>query len=901
MKSLRRFFTRLCNLLGISLPFVATRHARILSEIEGSLAADSDTRLREEIDHHIASQTAENIRAGMSPAEARRQAKLKFGPVESMKQDYRAERGLPFLDTLLQDLRYAVRIFRLNPAFFLFAVAVLALGIGANTAIFTVAYNILLRPLPFRDAGRLVMVWEEASAYGFPQNTPAPGNYAAWITQNNVFTDVAALHAHRFTLTGHLEPQQFVGAEITANMFPLLGVEAALGHNILLSEDQPGANHVVILSHGVWMGNFGGDPQIIGKRIQLDDFATTIIGVMPRNFIFPDRQTEVWTPMRFTDKDLADHGSHYLHVIARLKPGVSLRAANADLAVVAQHLTQQFPDTNTKVGAYAVPLRNRLTGSSRVAAIILLGAVGFVLLIACANVANLLLARAAGRQKEMAMRAALGAGRARVIRQLLTESVLLSAIAGSAGLLLAIAATPLLADLVPSGLAPINGSGINAEVLAFLVGVSVLCGIVFGIAPALRVSRVDLAAAIKQSGAQSGSARRPIRDLLVVAEVGLALVLFSGATLMLRSFVNVRDLDPGFRPAHVLAVETDLPFPKYQNVSLRNAFFTQVLDRINHLPGVIAAGCTTWLPLTNWGGATGIVIEGRPAPRPGQSIIPNTRMISSKYVQAIGMKLIEGRAFDSRDGVDTQRVALVNQTAAKQFWPGLDPLGMRFKRDNESKPQPWITIVGIVGDVRQAGLDQPPRPEIYFPYEQWDFFAPSYLAVRTSGDPMALANAVRAQIWAVDKDQPITHVMPLETMLEDYLAPRKLQSGLLGGFAAFALRLYAIGIYAVLTFSVAQRTQEIRFRVALGAQRRDIFRGILVQGLKLAGIGVVIGIVGALAVSQALASLLFGVSATDALMLSGAVVVLLGVAVAACYIPARRATNVDPVRALRCE
>lgn len=885
MRFLRRSFSRLHNFLA---------------------RAKNDARIAEELEHHIAAQTAENIRSGLSVDEARRQARLKFGPVESMKEAYRSEQGLPFFDTLFQDLRYAARAFRLNPAFFFFAVVVLALGIGANTAIFTVAYNILLRPLPFRDANRLVMVWEDASAYGFPQDTPAPGNYAGWKSQNNVFTDVAAVHSHTFTLTRHSEPQQLHGVEITANTLPLLGVEAALGHNILPSEDQPGANHVVLLSHAVWIADFGGDPQIVGKQIWLDDFATTVIGVMPRNFIFPDRQTQVWTPMRFTDQDLANHGSHYLHVIARLKPGVSLKAANADLAIIAQHLTQQFPDTNTKLGAYAVPLRNRLTGSSRLAAMILLGAVGFVLLIACANVANLLLARAAGRQKELAMRVALGAGRARIIRQLLTESVLLSVVAGCAGLLLAITATPLLASLVPSGLAPIQGSGIggsgiNTAVLAFLVAVSLLCGILFGIAPALRVSRVDLVTAIKHSGAQTGSARTRTRDALVIAEVALALVLFSGATLMLRSFVNVRDLDPGFRPAHVLAVETELPFPKYQDVKRRNAFFEQVLDRVNHLPGVVAAGCTTWLPLTNWGGATGIIIEGRPAPRPGQAIIPNTRMISSKYVQAIGMRLIEGRTFDSRDGANTQPVALINQTAAQKFWPGLDPVGMRFKRDNDSKPQPWVTIIGIVGDVRQAGLDQPPRPEIYLPYQQWDFFAPAYLAVRTSGDPMALASAVREQIWAVDKDQPVTNVMPLETMLDDYLAPRKLQSGLLGGFAGFALLLASIGIYAVLAFSVSQRTQEIGVRVALGAQRRDIFRGILAQGLKLAGIGVAIGVASALALSQTLSGLLFGVSATDPLTLSGAVIVLLSVAIAGCYIPARRAMRVDPIAALRHE
>ncbi len=807
------------------------------------------------------------------------------------------------MNTLLQDIRYAARTFVRNPAFFLFAVGVLALGIGANTAIFTVAYNVLLRPLPYRNANRLVMVWEDDSAYGFPENTPSPGNYASWKLQNNVFSDVAAMDTQRLDLTGAGNPEQLLDGEITANMFPLLGVKPAIGRNISPEEDTPAGNHVVILSHAVWLANFGGDPHIIGKQIWLNNSAKyTIIGVMAPGFIFPDRETQIWTPMRFSDKDLVNFGSHYLHVVARLKPGVSLSTADADLSVIAKRLEQEHPQDNAKEGAFAIPLRDRLTGSSRLAAMILLGAVGFVLLIACANVANLLLARAAGRQKELAMRMALGAGRRRIIRQLLTESILLSAIAGGVGLLLAVWSTPFLAHLVPAGLAPISGAGINVEVLAFLFSVSIFCGVLFGLAPALRISRLELVAAIKQSGAGSGvgAAGTRMRDLLVVAEVALALILFSGATLMVHSFVNVRDLDPGFRPAHVLAVETELPFPKYKDVTRRNAFFQQVLDRINHLPGVVAAGCTTWLPLTNQGGAFGIVIEGQPPLGRGHLPIPNARMISSNYIQAIGMRLVEGRSFDDRDAAKSPLVALINQTAAKKFWGRQDPIGTRFHQFGNDK-NPSVTVVGVVADVRQAGLDQPPRPEIYYPYNQWNFFAPSYLAVRTAGDPMSVANAVREQVWAVDKDEPVTHVMPLETMLADYLAPRELQSSLLGGFAGFALLLAALGIYAVLAFSVTQRTQEIGVRVALGAQRSDILRQILMQGLKMAGLGVVIGVAGALALSRTLATLLFGVSATDPLTLAGAVAVLLGVAAAACYLPARRAMKVDPMVALRYE
>lgn len=807
--------------------------------------------------------------------------------------------------TLLQDIRYALRTFRLNPAFCFFALVVLALGIGANTAIFTVAYHVLLRPLPYRDADRLVMVWEEASAYGFPEDTPAPGNFASWKSQNDVFSDMAAMDYQRFDLTGQSNPEQFLAIEITANMFPLLGVTPALGRNILPEEDKPGANRVVILSHATWMANFGGDPQIVGKQIWFNGFAKyTVIGVMPRGFIFPDRETQIWTPIAFSDKDLAEHGSHYLHVVARLKDGVSLKAANSDLSVIAQNLQKQFPDSNAKVGAFALPLRERLTGKSRLASMVLLGAVGFVLLIACANIANLLLVRASTRQKELAMRMALGAGRRRMIRQLLTESIFLSSLAACVGVLLAAWATPFLARLVPEGLVPIAGAGLDFPVLGFLTGISVLCGVLFGLAPALRVSRLDLITAMKQAGKETarGVAGTRMRDILVVSEVALAVVLFSGAMLMVRSFINVRGLDPGFRPTHVLAVETELPSPKYDNVTLRNSFFQQVLDRVNRLPGVVAAGCTTWLPLTNDGGANGIVIEGHPLPGPGQAIIPNTRMISDEYVQAIGMKLIAGRTFDARDRADTQPVALINQTAARRFWPGEDPVGTRFHRErDDSKPQPWITVVGIVGDVRQAGLDVPPRPEVYLPYQQHDFFRPSYLAVRTTGDPLALANAVREQVWAVDKDQPVTHVMPLETMLSDYLAPRKLQSSLLGAFAGFALLLAALGIYAVLAFSVAQCTKEIGVRVALGAQQRDILHEVFAQGLKLAALGVAVGIAGALVLGRLFAALLFGVNASDPLTLFGAVAVLLAVSAAACYMPARRAMRVDPIVALRYE
>ncbi|HKV25336.1 MAG TPA: ABC transporter permease [Candidatus Acidoferrum sp.] len=874
---------------------------RILAKLKALVRRRQlDADLRDELAFHLSMREQKNLQSGMDAQEARYAARRQFGNVTSTKESSLEMLRFAAFEGFFQDLRFGARQLRKSPGFTAAAVLTLALGIGANTAIFSVAYNVLIRPLPFSDPGRLVMVWEDASAYGFPQDTPAPANFASWQADNRVFTGMAAMERQRFSLTGQGEPIQLVGEEVTANMFPLLGVQPMLGRNILPEEDKPGAPRVALLSHAVWMTTFGGSSQVLGQQIWLNDSAKyTIIGVMPRGFVFPDRETQIWIPMRFSDKDLAQRGSHYLQVVARLKENISLRQANADLAIIARRLSAQFPDSNANVGAYAVPLRNRLTGNSRLASILLLAAVGFVLLTACANVAGLQLARSTSRKKELLLRLALGASRLRIVRQLLVESILLSLVAGFAGLLFALWSSRFLAYLVPNGLAPVDGSGMNLTVLLFLLAVSLLCGVFFGLAPALHISRLDIASPVKEA-THAGAGSR-MRDVLVVSEVALALVLFSGAALMVRSFLNVRGLDPGFRPSHVLAAQTDLPFPKYQDPVRRNAFFQQVLDRLNHSPGVLAAGCTTWLPLTNWGGASSIAIEGHPALAPGQRLIPNIRMISSRYMQAMGMRLVQGRTFDQRDAANTPLVAIVNQSAARDYWHGLSPVGARIKRDSGSQSEPWINVVGVVADVRSSGLDEPARPTIYFPYDQHDYFAPSYLVLRSSGDPMALANTLRQQVWAVDKDQPITGVLPLEQMLEDYLAPRKLQSSLLAGFAAFALLLAMLGIYALLAFSVASRTREIGLRVALGAQPRDIVRSLLAQGLTLAAIGVAVGSLGALALGQAFRNLLFGVSAADPLTLAATILVLLFVSSLACFLPALRASRVHPAVALRHE
>jgi predicted permease len=808
------------------------------------------------------------------------------------------------MSSLLQDIRFGVRMLVKSPGFTCFAIFVLALGIAANTAIFSVADTVLLRPLPYRDAGRLVMLWEDASAFGFPRDTPAPGNFADWKSRNQVFEDMAALtFRNAFNLTGEGNPEELRGRGATTNLFSLLGVSPALGRGFRPEDDVPGAPHVVILSHGLWMRRFGADAGIVGKEISLDGEKYAVIGVMPRGFQFPSRDEELWVPAQFTKEELANHGSHYLEVVARLKPGTALRTANADLAAIAARLAEEHPDSNAKVGAFAVSLRDELSGDIRPALIVLLGAVGFVLLIACANVANLLLSRAAGRRRELALRLTLGASRGRVIRQMLTESVLLAIAAGAVGLILSVWATRFLASLVPAGIAPLSGTGIDARVLAFTFALSIGTGILFGTMPALRISQIDLVGALKQGGGQSGvgSGGRRLRDALVVCEVALAIVLLAGATLMIRSFENLYHLNPGFRADHVLAMRTMLPNPKYAEAVTRTAFYDQVLARVASLPGVISAGYTTWVPLTNHGGATGITIENQAPAEPGEHLIPNARVISKDYTRALGMKLIDGRLFDGSEGSETPPVAVINQTMARMYWPDENPLGKHFKRDDGRKKIPWITIVGIVGDVHQAGLDVPARPEMYLPYQQADFFSPGYLVVKTSGDPMSLAEVVRQQVWAVDNEQPVAGVMPLAELVDDELAPRRMQASLLGGFAGLALLLASLGIYAVLSFAVAQRTQEIGMRVALGAQPGDILRLVISQGGKLFVIGATIGLAAALTLSRVLVHLLYGVSASDPLSFAGVTLLLAAVTFLACYIPARRAMRVDPMVALRYE
>jgi predicted permease len=860
-----------------------------------------DAERTQELEAYLQIETDENIARGMSTEEARHAAQRKLGNTTWIREEIYRMNTVGAVEAIGQDLKYAVRGLR-SPGFAFFAVGVLALGIAANTAIFSIADAVLLRPLTYRDASRLVMVWEDASSYGFPEDTPAPGNFMDWKARNHVFEDMAAFSYDSRDFTGEGLPEQLNGINVSSNLFGVLGVSPALGRNFRPEDNVPGSPRLMILSYGLWLRRFGADPTIIGRELRMDDQKFTVIGVMKRGFLFPDRTTELWVPWQLKNDELTNHGSHRLVVVARLKPGVSLQTANADLATIADQLEREHPDTNTKVGAFARPLRDQLARKVRPGILMLCGAVGFVLLIACANLANLLLARATNKQRELAMRLALGASRWRIISQMLTESVMLSALAGTLGLTLSGWGAQFLGKLIPSGIAPLNGTIVNSSVLLFTTAISVTTGIVFGILPALRISGLNLVGSLRSGGSGGvGSGGQRLRDGLVVVEIAFAIVLLAGATLMIRSFANLLHLDPGFRADHVLVMRTPVQIKKYDSQAKRAAFYDAILDRVEHLPGVISAGYTTFVPLTNAGGASVITIEGHPEPGPGQVLIPNARVISRDYMSTLRVKLLDGRLFDERDAADTPYVALINQTMARNFWPGENPVGKRFKKSTYQQDVPWITVVGIVADMHQAGLAVPARPEMYLPYQQQKFFPPDWLAVRASGDPMLLAETVRQQVWAVDKEQAVANLMPLEQLVEDNIAPQQMQAILLGGFAVLALLLASLGIYAVLSFAVTQRTQEIGVRLTLGAHPRDVLRMILSRGLLLFSIGAGIGLAAALALSQVMTHQLFGVRATDPLSFVGVIALLAGVTLLACYVPARRATRVDPLVALRSE
>jgi putative ABC transport system permease protein len=804
------------------------------------------------------------------------------------------------VETLLKDIRYSVRGLLKRPGFTLVALITLALGIGANTAIFSVVNGVLWRPLRYKAPQQLVMVWENHQARSGPvREWLAPADFDDWRSQNSVFSNLSAMNDWGPTLTGRDQPEPLVGAAVSHDMFELLGAEPVKGRSFLREEDQPGAPNVVMLSYELWQRRFGSDQNIVGKTISLNEESYTVVGVMPARFDLPViGNTQLWRPLRPTLNPSCQRGCLVLRAIGRLKPEATLAQAQADLGAIASRLASQYPDSNSKVGATLVPLHEQLVGNMKRPLLVLLGAVAFVLLIACANVANLLLARAATREREVALRAALGASRGRIIRQLLTESALLSCAGGGLGLLFAFWLLRVLIGLSPQGAPRFDEIGINAPVLGFTFLVAVVTGLVFGLAPALQTSKLDLSNSLKDAskGSTGGSTGGRLRSALVIAEMALALILLIGSGLLMKSFVMLQRVDPGFNPDHVITLRVFLNKTHYPAMPQVLNFYSQLLDRVRTLPGVQTAGAISTLPLSGNNSDTGFLIQGRPEPPPNQGPVAWFNVVTPDYFRAMEMRLVKGRVFDDRDNEKAPLAVIISETMAKRYWPNEDPLGQRIGRG----PDRWREIVGVVKDVKHFGLDADTPPTMYFPVQQVPARAMN-LVVRTSGDPSSLAPALRAQVWAGDRSLAIANLTTMKDLVSSSVTQQRFILMLLGCFAALALLLSAIGIYGVMSYAVAQRTHEIGIRIALGARTEDVLKLVVRSGLVLTLIGLGIGLALAFALTRLMRSLLFGVTPTDPITFLMVSVGLVIVALVACYVPARRAAKVDPLVALRYE
>jgi putative ABC transport system permease protein len=866
-----------------------------------------ERELDEELRFHLEREMEQNRARGMDAGEARRAALVSFGGVERVKEECRDVRGGRWIDTVRQDLRYGFRLLWQKPGFTVMAVLALALGIGANTAIFSVVNGVLLRPLPYAQPDRLALIWTAATDNRTQEGSSSYPDIADWRAENHVFEDVASFRGIGFNLTGVGEPERIDGAYVSANFFSLLRVSPRLGRSFRPEEDRPGGERVVLLSHGLWQRRFGGDPKIVGQILTLNGQGFNVVGVLPPDFSFPFaiQKAELWSTIALEAGNLQERGARTTAVLARLKPGITPAQAQADLDTISERLAVQSSDTNATRRAYLVELQEQLVGKIRPALWVLLGAVGFVLLIGCSNVANLLLARAAARQKEIAIRLALGASRGRVVRQLLTESALLAALACIVGLLLAAWVLDLLIALGPSDLPNLNAIQIDGRVLGFTLLVSLATALIFGLAPALKATRPELTGTLKDGGrgATAGPGRQRLRGLLVVSEMALALILLISAGLLLKSFRRLTNVQPGFDPANVLSLRFSLPQNKYKEDFQRIAFVEQVLERVRALPGVKSAAFVTPAPFSGNNLSSNFSIVGRPAPPPDKEPLAWLRGATPDYFRTLGIPLIKGRQFTERDQKGGTGVAIINEALARRYWPDQDPIGQRLTKvgvgvdDNE--PTEW-EIVGVVGDVHHIGLDVEPKPELYVPHRQqaWGW---GHLVVRTASDPLGLANTIRQQVQAVDSQQAVSNVEPLTHAIAGTVARPRFYMLLLGIFAAVGLTLTVIGIYGVLSYAVTERTHEIGIRMALGAQTTDILRLVLRQGMAFALGGIVIGLTGAFAATRVLASLLYGVNASDPATFLNVSLLAAFVALVACYIPARRATRVDSMHALRYE
>jgi predicted permease len=801
------------------------------------------------------------------------------------------------MDAFFADIRHGLRLFRKSPLFTLVAVGTLALGIGANTVIFSVVDAVVIRALPYGDPDRVVVLWEDASRAGFARNTPAPGNFTDWRRMNRTFADMAATRGSTASLTGDGTPEQILGRATTPNFFSVLGVRPLLGRTYTDAEDRDGAP-VVVVSYGLWQRRYGGDAAIVGRMIVMNDSRSEIIGVMPPSFAFRNRDIDYWVPIHFSPAQAAERGSHFLNVVGRLKPGVSPEAARDDMNTIARRLTEQYPRTNRDIGVVLVPAKEEMLGNTRLELLVLMAAAAAVLLIACANLASLLLSRAAGRRGELAVRAALGANRGRLMRQLVVEGLLLSVLGAFAGLALVPIGSDLLESLTPIGIVRINVSTLEVRLLAFMSVVAIATGLLFSIAPALQAGRVSLNDALQQQARSAIGGSRATRDALVVLQIAAAVVLLVATGLMIRTIVNLRAIDIGFQPERLLTMRTTLPRPKYADPQKRLAFYERVLGGVKALPGIEHAAYASTLPFTSQGNTSWFRIDGM-AVTPDRINDALYRAATTDYLATLGVRLIEGRLIDERDGPGSPRAVVINETLQRQFFPDESPIGHRMQMSAPTNP--FYTIVGVVRDVRERGYEASLKPGVYLSIAQApeSWAVPESLIVRARRESSELAESVRRVIAGVDPAQPIAAVRSMDDIIDLEVADRHQQMVLLAAFATLAIVLASLGLYGLLAYTVVQRGREIGLRIALGATPRAVVVMVASRGFVLTAIGLSTGVVTGWAVTRAMRSVLYGVSASD-LPTFVAVTTLLGlVSLVACVVPAVRAARVDPMVVLR--